>query len=325
MSGIAAADIAAPSQLSVMQPELAGAFAACADIVRERARNFYYGLRLTPEPKRSAIYAVYAWMRAADDQVDEAGSLEEKRTRLEEFRQTTERMIRGEHLGHHQDDPAWIAFRHTVQSYDISAAELRHMIDGQARDIEIEAAQAGHIERPDPMMATRDELRAYCDCVASSVGRVCVRIWGLRSGANWTQALELAGQRGLAFQLTNILRDYAEDYDEGRVYLPAVDFSRHAQTPANLRRWNPEGPSRAMVSDIAAWARKCYDTSAPLDDLIDPACLPALWAMTRIYSGLLSIIEKDPQRIVGARRIRLSSAHKAAIALRAAFMARASG
>jgi phytoene/squalene synthetase len=79
-----------------------------------------------------------------------------------------------------------------------------------------------------------------------------------------------------------------------------------------------------MIRNVASWARASYDASAPLDEMIDPACLPALWAMTRIYSGLLSIIEKDPDRVVGAKRIRLSSAHKATIALRAAFMARAS-
>lgn len=323
MSGVAAADVVEPVRVTAVDPALAGAYAACADIVRERARNFYYGLRLTPEPKRSAIYAVYAWMRAADDQVDEAGSLEEKRRRLDTFRETTERMIRGEHLGAHQDDPAWIAFRHTVETYSISAAELRHMIVGQERDIEIESAQVGHVERPDPMMATREDLRAYCDCVASTVGRVCVRIWGLRSGANWPQALELAGTRGLAFQLTNILRDYAEDYDEGRVYLPAEDFTRCSVTAAQVRAWSPEAASRSMVLGMARWARESYDASAPLDDMIEPECLPALWAMTRIYSGLLSIIERKPERVVGAKRIRLSSAHKAAIALRAAIMARA--
>lgn len=325
MSSVAAADVTAPIGVAIADPVLTVAYAACAEIVRERARNFYYGLRLTPEPKRSAIYAVYAWMRAADDQVDEAGSLDEKRRRLDEFRDTTERMIRGEHLGARNDDPAWIAFRHTVQTYSISAAELRHMIAGQERDIEIEAAQHGHIDRPYPMMATREDLRAYCDCVASTVGRVCVRIWGVREGVNWTRALDLAGTRGLAFQLTNILRDYAEDYDEGRVYLPAEDFARCGVRAEQVRAWAPAPVSREMVTGIAKWARESYDASAPLDAMIEPACLPALWAMTRIYSGLLTIIERKPERVVGAKRIRLSSAHKAAIALRAAMMARASG
>lgn len=323
MSSVIAADVSSPVAVRAPDARLTASYAACAEIVRERARNFYYGLRLTPEPKRSAIYAVYAWMRDADDQVDEAGYLQEKRERLAEFRETTERMIRGEHLGPYQDDPAWIAFRHTVETYAISPSELRAMIAGQERDIAIESAQAGHVERPDPMMATREDLRAYCDCVASSVGRVCVRIWGLRSGANWNQAMDLAGTRGLAFQLTNILRDYAEDYDEGRVYLPEEDFVRCGVSPQQLRGWSPASGSAEMVARVAKWARESYDASAPLDEMIEPACLPALWAMTRIYSGLLGIIERKPERVVGAKRIRLSSAHKATIALRAAMMARA--
>ncbi len=313
----------APSVAPDLSPELELAFESCAQIVRERARNFYYGLRLTPEPRRSAIYAVYAWMREADDQVDDAGSTDQKRARLAQFREATERLIRGEHLGPHQSDPTWIAFGATVRRYAISPAELRHMIDGQARDIDIESAQVGHPDRPDPMMATRDDLAAYCDCVASTVGRVCIRIWGLRPGASWDRALELAGIRGLAFQLTNILRDFAEDYDDGRVYLPASDFAANTLTPQALRTWDDPKQCEAMVRAIAAWARASYNESAPLDDMIDPPCFPALWAMTRIYSGLLTKIEQAPQRIVGDRRIRLSSAHKAAIALRATIMARA--
>lgn len=313
----------APAVAPDLSPELEQAFQSCARIVRDRARNFYYGLRLTPEPRRSAIYAVYAWMREADDQVDEAGSLAEKRARLDHFREATERLIRGDDLGPHHADPTWIAFGATVRQYGISPAELRHMIDGQERDIDIEAAQAGHTERPDPMMAARDDLAVYCDCVASTVGRVCIRIWGLRDSASRDRALELAGIRGLAFQLTNILRDFAEDYDDGRVYLPASDFAHCALTPHALRHWDDPPRCEAMVRAIAAWARASYDASVPLDDMIDPACLPALWAMTRIYSGLLTRIEQSPQRIVGHRRIRLSSAHKAAIALRAAVMARA--
>lgn len=291
---------------------------ACAELVRARARNFYYGLRLTPEPQRSAIYALYGWMRRADDQVDDAGTPDEKRRRLDLFRRTTDRMIRGDDLGEANGDPVWVAFGDAVTRYKIPAGELTHTLDGLERDVVLEASAEYH----HPAFRDRDELAAYCDCVASTVGRICVRIWGMRQGTDEQLAMELAGVRGLAFQLTNILRDYAQDSDAGRVYLPASDFARFGVTPQQLRAWSEPVPCRAMIADIAAWARGCYDRSRPLDEMIEPACLPALWAMTRIYGGLLGVIERQPRRVVGSSRIRLASWRKAAIAARAACMSR---
>jgi len=293
---------------------LAEAYQACARITRDCARNFYYGLRLTPEPRRSAIYSVYAWMRRADDQVDSAADLPTKAARLGEFTTTALRMLAGEPLGPGEADPVWLAFRETVRHYRLDHADIRRLLKGLETDLTAEHEAANSVA-PILICRTADDLREYCHCVASTVGLICVAIWGLRDDSLAAEARRLAIERGQAFQMTNILRDFAQDYDEGRVYLPVEDFDRAGLTPSELRDWSRPEVCMAFVQSQAAWARGRYQESAPLDAMIDPACRPALGAMTSIYSSLLTVIEKQPGRIVSGSRIRLPSAHKAGIAL----------
>lgn len=290
--------------------ELGEAFAACAQVVRSRARNFYYGLRLTPEPRRSAIYSVYAWMRAADDAVDAPVSIEDRRAALALFAANTERMLRRETV--ESPEPFWLALGATIAHFPVPARVFRDMLAGLEDDL---------AARP---VTTEADLERYCYRVASTAGLACLSIWGLRAGADREHAEELAIRRGQAFQRTNILRDFAQDYDDTprRVYLPAEAFARHGITPDTLRAWSAPGKCAALVLEQAAIARAHYDGSAELESLVSADCAPTLWAMTRIYSGLLGVIEMDPARIVSAARVRLSSASKAAIALRAAWGSR---
>jgi phytoene synthase len=296
------------------EAELLRAYQTCAEVTRSCARNFYYGLRLTPEPRRSAIFSVYAWMRRADDQVDTAADLPTKSLRLAEFSQATERLIAGEPLGAVSDDPVWVAFRQTILDYHLDPADLRRLLKGLETDLDAERRAAGS-DHPILICDTRDALREYCYCVASTVGLICVAIWGLRDPSLTSEARRLAVERGQAFQLTNILRDFAQDYDEGRVYLPAADFQRARLSAESLRRWSDPQTCEAFVRDLAAHARAHYEASAPLDNMITPSCVAALSAMTRIYSGLLTVIERQPERIVSGGRIRLPSARKATIAI----------
>lgn len=298
-------------------PEVARAYAACRELTRARARNFYYGLCLTPEPKRSAIFSIYAWMRRADDEADAAdasGDTSARLARLAERRHILTRIVTGEaSLAEAADaDPVCIALAHTLRSYPVNPDDLFAMLDG----LEEDTTHAGY--------ATRADLARYCYRVASTVGLICVSIWGLREGVDRAEARRLAERRGLGFQLTNILRDYSQDFDESprRVYLPAEDFARLGVTPEDVRAWSTPEACELMIHDLARWARGEYEASAPLDAMIQPSCRPTLWAMTRIYSGLLSKIEARPERVVGARRIRLQSAHKAGIAAAALVKAR---
>lgn len=306
-------------------PGLRCDFAACARIARARARNFYYGLRLTPEPKRSAIYSVYAWMRAADDEADSPGTLGDKQDRLERFAGAAERLIGAEPLGAFEDSPVWRAFRATFHDYRLDPRDLRDMLRGLGDDLVAEHDAATRAGGPACAYATREGLLKYCYRVASTVGLICITIWGLRDETSREAARRMAIRRGHAFQLTNILRDFTQDLAEGRIYLPAEDFTRAGVSPSELRDWAKPRACERLVRDLAAWARGEYRASAGLEELIDPSCVATLWTMTEIYSGLLDLIERDPARLAGERRIRLPSWRKASLALRGLLMARRRG
>jgi phytoene synthase len=283
------------------------ALQTCEAITRRRARNFYHGLKLTPEPQRSALFAIYAWMRRADDLVDSASAdAAGLRRRLDAFRAATDAALGDRET---DDDYLWIALRATARRFDLRPGYFHAMLEGQIDDV------AGR--RYD----TFDEVREYCYRVASTVGLICINVWGYRNPA----APELAVDRGIAFQLTNILRDYKQDYDTGRVYLPGEDFRRHGLDPEGLRYWRDPKRCQRMVMQQVARAAAYYRRSEPLDDMITPGCRPALWAMTRIYRGLLERIERSPHRIVGRRRLRLNGLHKGVIALRARWWASRNG
>ncbi|MEM8836037.1 MAG: phytoene/squalene synthase family protein [Planctomycetota bacterium] len=293
---------------------LQDAYASCAEIVRARARNFYYGLRLTPEPKRSAIYAVYAWMREADDIADDPGlSQADRDERFGAFEALTERLLDG---GNAPADagPCWTAMRDAIDRYAIDPEDLRKLIRGVRADIEA----GDRVE-----FAARADLETYCDRVASTAGRICVAIWGIRDDTQRARARELATVRGHAFQITNVLRDLGEDLDEGRCYLPSDLLERHGVTCADLRSWAKPAACESALREAAGWAARAYQESAELDEMIVPECRAAIGAMTDIYNGLLRVIERDPSRVVSDRRVRLAGWRKVAIAVRAAVTGRA--
>ncbi|MBX9738262.1 MAG: squalene/phytoene synthase family protein [Phycisphaerales bacterium] len=291
----------------VSDQRLAEAFQSARDIARARARNFYYGLRLTPEPRRSAVFAIYAWMRFGDDRVDDTRDLADKRRELDSFRTATESILAADPAAAAPDSPMWLALAATLRSYPIDHTHIRAMIDGLEEDID----HAGY--------ETIEDLERYCYRVASTVGLVCVSIWGFRAGVTIAQcrdATALSERRGKAFQLTNILRDFAEDFDaeHARVYLPRQVLESHRLTAADLRAWREPSRCEGLVMELATRAKGHYAASSPLDELIDPACRSTLYAMTRIYEGLLDLIIARPDRLVRGGRIRLSSATKATIA-----------
>lgn len=297
-----------PTLPGVDAPVLAAAFAECQRITRERARNFYYGLRLLPEPRRSGVFAIYAWMREADDCADEGGDIPHRKAALARFAATTRAALAG-----NIDDspgPMWVALAATVRSYRLDPRLLLDTLDGLAEDLDHQG------------YATDADLERYCYRVASTVGLLCVGVWGLRrdvTDADAARVHPLAVARGQAFQLTNILRDFAADYDDApsRVYLSRESFDRMGLTPAALRSWaQPDRCERYILSQVQR-ARDYYLASAELDELIAPDCVPTLWAMTRIYAGLLDVIAADPRRVVAGPRIRLSGVRKTTIALRA--------
>jgi phytoene synthase len=274
----------------------------CRAVTRARARNFYYGLKLLPEPKRSALYAIYAWMRRADDMVDgvEASGADLKE-RLEEFAAQTEAAIGGRPPS---PDPLWEALAYTAAVFPIPVQPFRMLLEGQRDDVRLHRYE------------TFEDLRHYCHCVASTVGLLCIEVWGYTDPA----APELARERGIAFQLTNIIRDYAQDFDQGRVYLPLEDFRGAGLAPEDLRRWSRPAECAAFIGAQVERAQGFYRRSASLERLISPECRPTLWAMTAIYRGLLEKAAAEPARVALGPRLRLSSLAKASIAIRARWM-----
>ena len=282
----------------------------CAHVTRRRARNFHYGLKLTPQPKRGALYAIYAFMRACDDMADDAAANDGAKAALdqiERFRATMQQVLDlrdGESLPNGPDAAhaaLWPAFHHVMQTYPVDPQHLHAMLDGQRDDL-----RGRRIEH-------FDQLYDYCYKVASTVGLVCLSVWGYDGDS---QAKKLAEYRGIAFQLTNILRDLTEDADAGRMYLPQEDLERFGVNGRDLtRRRASTGFDRLMRYQIAR-AESYYDLSAALERHITPNCRATSWAMTRIYRELLMRIAGRPRRVL-SERIRLTRGEKSRIALRA--------
>ncbi|MEM7755402.1 MAG: phytoene/squalene synthase family protein [Planctomycetota bacterium] len=286
----------------------------CRDVTRRRAGNFYAGIRLFPEDKRAAICALYAWSRAGDDLAD-AERPEDDRARsvaafADQTRSTLDDPADAERLGAH-----WPAFVDTCARFPIERSAIDDMLAGLLQDT-----------RP-VALETWADLDQYCDRVASSVGRMCVSVWGPATGVDAGSMREPAIMRGRAFQLVNILRDVAEDHDAEptRVYLPAEVFADAGITPEQLRAWAEPGRCRRLIEQVAARAQQRFDRSAGLETMVHPSCVPGLVAMTRVYRGILVRIEREPAAVVGTRRVSLPPWSKTGIALRAAASRIASG
>jgi phytoene synthase len=284
-----------------MNSALALAVSHCESVTRSRARNFWWGLRLTPQDRRWAMYAVYAWMRQADDLADEAGpDRQERERRMQRFRAATDAAFKGEP---DSAEPCMVALAEAVRRFDLQPVEFHDMLAGQWGDLE------------PARFETWEALREFCYRVAGTVGLVCIRVWGFQD----PEAPRLAVDRGIAFQLTNILRDLREDLDQGRRYLPLQDYLAMELSPDALRAWEPPDRCAEFLRAQCERADAHYRRSEPLDRMIAPDCLPTLWAMTSIYRGILGRLEREP-RLAVAGRARLPGWRKALIAWRASRM-----
>ncbi|HUA59481.1 MAG TPA: phytoene/squalene synthase family protein [Verrucomicrobiae bacterium] len=269
----------------------------CRRVARSRAKNFYYSFLLLTRQQRKAMCAIYAFMRRCDDLSDEPGA---SREALEQWRGELAQSLDGCMAAH----PLWPAFCHTVRRFGIPQEYFHEMIDGVVSDLEPRR------------FLTFAELYRYCYQVASVVGLTCIHIFGFDTKT----ALPLAEKCGVAFQLTNILRDVREDLERGRIYLPGEDLERFQVTEADLQtgaRAIREKPALLeMLRFEAGRARKYYEESRPLLDLIHPRSRRSLWALIAIYSNLLERIETKGFDVF-SRRVRLSGLEKSWIVLRA--------
>jgi phytoene synthase len=274
-------------------PPIESAYAACREIAKREAKNFYYAFVALPAPKRDAMCAVYAFMRHADDISDDESKDHE--TRREELARWTAGWRNETEIS----DPVFVAIRDAQRRFNIPDELLEQLIHGTAMDIQETGAGSGSDELH--TFATFAELYEYCYYVASVVGLVCIRIFGYSSPA----AEKLAEETGVAFQLTNILRDIREDAERGRVYIPTDDLKGCGTSAAELARVKTGSEltdaQRLALAGVARRASAYYQSADRLLPLISADSRPALRVLVKIYSRLLKRIEERRFDVFTAR------------------------
>jgi phytoene synthase len=253
----------------------------CARVTRREARNFYWGLRLTPEPRRGALYAIYAWMRHADDLADDEPDPARAASGLAEMRELTLRVVNDEPV---PDEGFWPAFAWAARGHAIEPRWLIDMLDGVCEDLSHQGYE------------TSQDLARYRYRVGGTVGLCSMAIWGLRDGADRDVASVAAEARGRGFQMINILRDIATDAagPRPRVYVPRETLRAHGISFEQLRTCEDPARCEALLRELIGVARGELAASAKLDDLIAKDCTGVLSVMTQIYSDLLARIEARP-------------------------------
>jgi 15-cis-phytoene synthase len=290
-----------PAAAGTEQPsDLAEAYAVCERIVGAEARNFSYGIRLLPRPKRQALSAVYAFARRVDDIGDGDLPIAEKNAALDQARKQA--AAPGDHPG----DPVLVALADSAARYPLDLGAFGELIDGCEMD------------QRDTAYRTWDELAVYCRCVAGSIGRLSLGVFdppSLRTEPAVPNAL--ADTLGLALQLTNILRDVREDLTNGRVYLPQEDLDAHGCTLALDAEGNldPQGGRMAeLIRFEADRAEKLYAEGLGLLALLDRRSRACCGALSGIYHALLRRITAEPEAILSSR-VSVPTTQKLSVAL----------
>jgi phytoene synthase len=291
---------------------IAEAYAVCRTIAQREAKNFYYSFRVLPEHKRNAMCAVYAFMRRADDiSDDESLPIFQRR---EVMAQWLEAWREARRSGV-SEDPVFLTLNDTQKRFAIPDALLEDLVRGTTMDLEPRSQSESAFQT----FATFDELYRYCYLVASVVGLVCIRIFGYTE----PRAEKLAEETGVAFQLTNILRDVKEDAERGRIYLPLdllTEFGVSVERVKMLAGGAAmEAKERAMLSALGSRAEGYYSSADRLLPLIDADSRAALWVLVAIYHRLLHKIAKADSDIF-TQRISVSTPTKLMILVQGALM-----
>jgi 15-cis-phytoene synthase len=280
--------------------DLTEAYRECERITWTQARNFAYGIRLLPPAKRQGLAVIYAFARRIDDIGD--GTLpgqekdlpaEEKIAALEQAREAVLNLNEGSH-----DDPVLLALADTARNFPIPLAAFGELIEGCVADV-----RGTHYQ-------TFEDLHHYCRCVAGSIGRLSLGIFGTKGDPE--KASDLADSLGVALQLTNILRDIREDHANGRVYLPAEDLAKFDVDLAS--------PSTSQFTRLVEFeaerARDWYATGWQLLPMLDRRSAACTGAMAGIYRKLLERIAAQPAAVLSSR-VSLSTGEKAMVAVKA--------
>lgn len=270
------------------EARIAESYSECNRIARSSKSSFYLAFFGLPKPKRNALCALYAFMRLVDDVSDDSGGLDAKRTGLARWRALLDEATAGRTTEH----PILPALADTMLRYQMPSRYFHDLILGAEMDLTINS------------YATFERLSEYCYRVAGTVGLTCLHVFGFRD----PHAPDLAERLGLAFQLTNIIRDVRSDFDMGRVYLPNEDLTRFGCCVEDLR-----GPLTPALRDLLVFeadrAWRLYAEGAPLVHMVNPESRATLWALVRTYSTLLARIEENDFDVFSSR-VSLSNAEK---------------
>jgi phytoene synthase len=295
--------------------DVAQSYERCHNVARAAHSNFYYAFYLLPKPKRNALAALYAFNRLVDDVADEGDDLAAKQRGLARWRAELDESVTG--VGQCFDGTAAMkladappssslavlpALADTLEHYKIPTRYLHDLISGAEMDLTIHS------------YSTFERLKEYCYRVAGTVGLTCTHVFGFRD----SRAIDLAEKLGLAFQLTNIIRDVHEDQAVGRVYLPVEDLVRYGVTPEDFARGEATLGVRELLRFEADRAWENYEAGAALLNLIDPDSRGALWLLVHTYCALLARIEAADFAVLG-ERVRLSKAEKMLFIAKARF------
>jgi phytoene synthase len=273
----------------------ARSYAYCERLAAHQAGNFYHAFRLLPPAQRRALSALYSFLRIADDLADGPGPPDDRRRALDAWRRDLNAALAGLYT-----HPLHEALHHAVASHGIPRAHLEAVLDGVVMDLDT------------ARYSTFADLYRYCYRVASAVGLACIHVWGFTD----PRAESRAEAAGIAFQLTNILRDLAEDAARGRVYLPREDLERFAYPAEALARGVVDDRFRALMRFEADRARAYYEEGAGLAPLLPPAGRAVFLTMLRTYCGLLDAIVRRGYDVFSTR-VRLSPVRKLWLAARA--------
>jgi phytoene synthase len=299
---------------TIDETNVAASYEACHQIARAARSNFYYAFYLLPKAKRDGLAALYAFMRLVDNVADDGDDLAAKQRSLAKWRAALDEAVGG--FGAFLDGSSALslqsppqgaaevlpALADTSRRFNMPARYLHDQISGAEMDLTIKS------------YSTFDRLREYCYRVAGTVGLTCTHIFGFKD----SRALDLAEKLGLAFQLTNIIRDVREDAERGRIYLPDEDLARFNVSSHDFCKNAATLGVRELLRFEADRAFQLYDEGSELLDLIEADSRGTLWLLIHTYSVLLARIESLDFAVFG-ERVRLSKAEKMLFIARARF------
>src|SRR5438270_4308252 len=277
-------------------PQLVMAYSVCKGITRTATKNFYYASLVLPRRKREALCAVYAFMRRCDDIADDPTlALPDRRQKLETWLDA----LHSAQQGQPTDDAILLALTDAQRRFSIPAGLLDELAQGTAMDVEEAeaAAQSASVPGLTIQYKTFEDLRLYCYRVASVVGLVCIHVFGYRDPA----AEPLAERCGLAFQLTNIIRDVKEDAAMGRVYLPEEDLAKFGLSASELLATPDPARFRPLLALETDRAREFYASGEELIPYIAEDSQPGLWVLVTIYRRLLERIAEKQYDVFTAK------------------------